>query len=214
MIIYNIDQQSDAWFNIKAGKVSGTSFATLVSGESTAGYKGLLNRLTAEIITEKPDERDQGYSNTMMEESLEMEEDAITEYEYWMGVEVNQVGFVTPDADHEFAEWIGVSPDGLIDNENRIYRGLEIKCPLAKTHIGYIEANKLPIEYRHQVQGSLFVTGLPYWDFMSYYPGMKPFIIRVEPDKELHEQYTERLRKLIKSVSEKLKNYHNYDYLI
>ena len=144
----------------------------------------------------------------MMEYGIEMEEEAVKEYENIFSTKVDRVGFITPDPDNEFADWIGCSPDGIIKG------GLEIKCPLAKTHINYIEGNRLPNEYKHQVQGSLFVTGLDYWDFMSYYPGMKPFIIRVLPDKDMHNEYEERLRELIKDVNLKLENYKKYDYLI
>ena len=216
MILHRMEQRSDAWYQIKAGKVSGTSFQTLVSGKSTSGYKGLVNRLAAEIILGKADENDTGYSNDMMEAALDMEEYAVKEYESIIEGEVDRVGFVTPDHDSEFAEWIGCSPDGLIMYKRPEHKfldyGLEIKCPLAKTHIGYIEAGGLPNDYKHQVQGSLFVTGLPAWDFMSYYPGMKPFIIRVEPNKEMHDEYAERLRDLIKDVNLKLEKYKAYDY--
>ena len=79
--------------------------------------------------------------------------------------------------------------------------------------MNYLLANKLPSEYRHQVQGQLFVTGLEYCDFMSYVEGMKPFIIRVYPDLELFKEYEKRLDILIEQVNEQLINYNQYDYL-
>jgi hypothetical protein len=207
-----MQQRSDAWYNIKAGRVTGTSFAELVSKESTIGYKRLVNRLASEIIIGKADERDKSYTNELMEESLDMEADAKNKYEEITEAYIDDVGFITPDKG-EFTEWIGVSPDGLIDEHENKYRGgLETKCSLAKTHIGYIEAGVLPNEYKHQVQGALFVTGLEYWDFMSYYPGMKPFVIRVVKDEKMHEEYTERLRLLIKHVKAKIEKYNKYDY--
>ena len=33
-----------------------------------------------------------------------------------------------------------------------------------------------------QVHGGMAVTGLPFWYFMSYYPGLPPFIVKVERD--------------------------------
>lgn len=89
---------------------------------------------------------------------------------------------------------------------------IEIKCPLMKTHLGYIEDNKLPSEYRYQVQGQLFVTGFDYCDFISYVEGMKPFIIRVEPDKALFLEFQKRLNVLIEQVKNKIELYNKYDY--
>ena len=77
----------------------------------------------------------------------------------------------------------------------------------------YIEADKLPTEYRYQVQGQLFVTGFEYCDFMSYAEDMKPFIKRVYPDLELFKEFEKRLDKLIIDVKNKLTIYNNYDYL-
>jgi len=81
-----------------------------------------------------------------------------------------------------------------------------------RTHLEYIEANKLPSEYRYQVQGQLFVTGLKYCDFMSYVPGMKSFIIRALPDLELFTEFEKRLDVLIQQVNQKLEIYSKYNY--
>ena len=32
------------------------------------------------------------------------------------------------------------------------------------------------------------VTGRGWCDFISYYPGMKPLVVRVEPDKAFHSK--------------------------
>jgi len=48
---------------------------------------------------------------------------------------------------------------------------------------------------------------------MSYYPDMKPFIIRVFPDKELHLKYEERLRESILLIKNKIEIYKNYSFL-
>jgi hypothetical protein len=90
---------------------------------------------------------------------------------------------------------------------------IEIKCPLMRTHFEYIERNVLPSEYRYQVQGQLFVTGLEYCDFISYVEGMKPFIIRVYADWVLFQEFKLRLDKLIEEVKAKIEVYNQYDYL-
>ena len=66
---------------------------------------------------------------------------------------------------------------------------------------------------KNQVQASLWVSGRKWWDFMSYYPEMKPFIVRVFPDKELHLKYEERLRESILLIKNKIEIYKNYSFL-
>jgi len=204
MIILNIEQRSEAWFEARCGRITGTRFSQLCAGESTKTYKDLVSNITCEIITGKMEET---YSNANMEHGIETEPLARAEYSSLFDVAVKEVGFIIPDEDHEYHDWIGISPDGVLDGGI-----IEIKCPLMRTHLEYIEDNRLPSEYRHQVQGQLFVTGFEYCDFMSYVEGMKPFIIRVLPDVELFSIFKSRLDKLIEDVNMKLTNYHKYNY--
>ena len=206
MIIHNIDQHSEAWHEARAGRVTGTRFKALVAGMGTATYNDLISDIACEIITGK---QEQGYVSAAMENGTDTEPIARKAYSELMGVEVKEIGFITPDEDNYYYEWIGISPDGYLPDGGI----LEIKCPLPKTHLGYIEGGKLPTEYRYQVQGQLYVTDAPYCDFMSYVEGMKPLIIRVYPDTELFQEFEARLNKLIVQVKEKLTIYRNYDYL-
>lgn len=204
MIILNHEQHSEAWHEARAGRITGTRFSTLVSGETTQGYKDLVTDITCEIITGK---RDDGYISADMENGTLTE--PIARAWYIDNIQnVCEVGFVIPDEENEFHEWIGISPDGLGDKY-----GLEIKCPKSKTLMGYIEGDKLPSVYKHQVQGSLFITGYDYWDFMAYVEGMKPFLVRTYPDLEQFAIYEQRLRKLIQEVKIKLEKYNNYQTL-
>jgi putative phage-type endonuclease len=206
MIILNIEQHSEAWHEARLGRITGTRFKSLMMGESTQGYRDLITNIACEIITGKAEE---SYVSPIMEHGIETEPEARKEYENIFGIEVKQAGFLMRDEDDKYHNWIGISPDGLLPDDGI----LEIKCPLAKTHLEYIETNKLPSEYRYQVQGQLFVTGFGFADFMSYVPGMKPFIVRVYPDAELFSEFEKRLNKVISLVENKLSNYHKYDYL-
>jgi len=206
MILFNIEQHSEAWHEARLGRVTGTRFSSLIMGESTKGYKDLVTNIACEIITGREEER---YINAIMEAGLETEPEARKEYENQFGVDIKQVGFIIPDENHVYHDWIGISPDGLTQDEGMI----EIKCPLMKTHLGYIEANVLPSEHEKQIQGQLFVTGLKYCDFISYVNNMKPFIVRVKPDLKLFAEFETRLNKLITEVKKKIELYNKYDYL-
>lgn len=203
MILFNCEQRSEAWHEARLGRVTGTRFKNLVSKESTASYQDLITDLACEIVTGKAEE---AYVNATMEAGIETEPEARKEYENIFGVDVIEVGFVIPDEGHKYHDWVGISPDGLIDNGM-----IEIKSPLMKTHMEYIFSNKLPSEYVYQVQGQLFVTGREYCDFMSYVSGMKPFIIRVYPDLELHSIFETKLDAIIERVKEKIERYNKYE---
>jgi putative phage-type endonuclease len=206
MIVYNCEQGSEAWFAARCGRVTGTRFKELMAGESTDTYKKLVSNLACEIITGKMEET---YSNANMEHGTETEPFARFEYESIFDVEVKQVGFIIPDEDHNYHELIGISPDGLLPEDGL----LEIKCPIMRTHLEYIEAGKLPTEYRNQVQGQLFVTGFKYLHFMSYVEGMKPFIIPVKPDIDLFLEFEKRLDLLKAHLQNKLLVYKQYQFL-
>ena len=52
-------------------------------------------------------------------------------------------------------------------------------------HDKYCQKGVCPTEYRLQVQGSMMVTGYETWWFMSYFPGLSPFILPVKRDSKL-----------------------------
>jgi predicted phage-related endonuclease len=201
MIKIHCQQGSEAWHEQRCGKFTASQFKELMSGETTLGYNNLVAGIAGQIIS---GETESTYSNDNMERGIELEPYAAKEYEDIMETETEEIGFVLPE--NELAEWVGVSPDRLVGEDG----GLEIKCPLAKTHLSYIRANRLPIEYKWQVQGQLWVTGRKWWDFMSFYPNMKPFIIRVYPDLEMHKELKVRLEKAIKDVKAIIESYNDY----
>jgi len=113
-----------------------------------------------------------------MERGTEMEGEAREAYELTQDVTVQPAGLCYRDASRR----VGASPDGLVYDGQELVGGLELKCPKAGTHVGYIVADEVPGDYRHQVQGCLYVTGAEWWDFMSYYPGLPLFVKRAYPD--------------------------------
>jgi hypothetical protein len=152
-------------------------------------------------------ESEESYQNADMERGIELEPEARAEYESIFG-EVEQVGFVLPDEDDPLHNWVGVSPDGI-----RWPGIIEIKCPRIKTHLNYMKSDSLPNAYKWQIQGQLMITGAEWCDFMSYYPKLKPVIIRVYPDAEMQEQLKNRLLKAIEQVHEIIVSYNAYEYL-
>jgi hypothetical protein len=139
------------------------------------------------------------YKNAAMERGIELEAEARSVYEFATGNTVEAIGLCIDD-EHEY----GASPDGMIGEDGLI----EIKCPLITTHVGYLIAGTLPSDYFQQVQGQLMVTGRKWCDFVSYYPGLKPLIVRVKPEKAFHKALKSELIRFcaeVKQIAEKIK---------
>ena len=207
MIKINVEQGSEAWFEHRLGRFTASKFSKLMSGMGTMGFKELISEIAAEIAS---GEIEESYTNADMERGIELEPFARKEYEDIFHCNVDEVGFCIPDETDPLHLWVGVSPDGMVENGGGI---IEIKCPKKKTHWGYIRAGKLPNEYKWQVQGQLFVTGAGYCDFISYHPSLKPFIIRVRPNLDMHDELKTRIIEAIKLVKDELKFYAKYDCL-
>ena len=50
----------------------------------------------------------------------------------------------------------------------------------------------------------MLVTGLMEWDFMSYHPELKPFILTIKADPSFHDKLSGYLALFIKEMSEGL----------
>lgn len=184
MIILDCEQLSDEWFAARAGLPTASHFSEIVTakGEPSKSAHLYMCELAAEAVTGIKTE---GYTNDIIQRGIELEPEAIEFYEFVKGVEVKKVGLCYQDEQKKF----GASPDGLVDEDGI----LELKCPLAKTHVSYLLDNRLPPAYHRQVQGQLYVTERQWCDFMSYYPGLKPFIIRVERDEKFIKKLAQHL---------------------
>jgi len=191
MIIVDIEQGSDQWYQEKLGKPSASNASMIITneGKQSKQRKDYMYTLAAEVVTGL---RVESYKNANMAMGNEREDESRKLYELINGVEVNQVGVVYKDEKKEFL----CSPDGIIGNKY----GLELKNVLPKTQVKYILENKVPPEYFAQIQFSLYVTGFKFWDFFTYSPVLKPVQIRVERD----EVFLKALEKELKLFCEEL----------
>lgn len=173
MRILTCEQGSEEWVQARLGVCTASEFDKIITpGKMKASTQavGYRRKLLAEWITGQPSD---GYRSDWMDRGNEIEAQARTAYAFMTDNEVTQVGFVYRDG-----EMVGASPDGLIGKDG----GLELKCPAPHTHVGYLLDNKVPTAYIAQIQGNMWVCERRWWDFMSYYPGMDPLIVRVERD--------------------------------
>lgn len=166
--IFNCEQGTPDWFEARRGVVTASRFSdVLAKGQGITRRKYLLT-LAGEAITGEVAE---SYSNAHMERGHIMEADARNLYAFAHDVEPELVGFMRRGR-------AGASPDSLIGTDGL----LEIKSKLPHLQLDVLDNGKLPSEHVAQVQGQLWVSGRAYCDFLSYWPRLPLFVIRVERD--------------------------------
>jgi len=78
---------------------------------------------------------------------------------------------------------------------------VEIKCPRERTHADYLALPAEPPGYTAQIQGSMWITGRKWWDFVSFNPAFPTnarLIVRRIPRDET---YIARLEEAITQFS-------------
>lgn len=177
MIVHRFKQYSEEWWAAHRGRPSASNFNRIVTPAKWTFAAG-AESYAAELIAEQFD-YDYGpkneYATAAMRNGTIMEPEARRYYEYTADCEVEQVGLCVDDSDRFIA-----SPDGLCGEDG----GLELKHPTAATHVKWLLAGVCPPEYLAQCHGSLLITKRKWWDFLSYYPGMPPLLVRIEPNEK------------------------------
>ncbi len=194
-VFHDIIQNSELWYQLRLGRFTASTFKDLFMGKTTTGYQKAIYKPVFEKLTgEKPE----SFTSEYMERGHELEPLAKDCYEKETFNSVSNGGFFS------LGDWIGASPDGLID-----YDGiLEVKCPAYNTMINYLLTGTLPKTYKYQVYGQLFVTGRQWCDFMAYHPKLAPLIIRIERDETIIKEIEDKLNesiKVAKQIIQKIK---------
>ncbi len=198
MKIIDCVQGTPEWLAAKCGVPSSSDFDKIITidGKVSKQRERYLYQLAGERITKQKEE---SYQNANMLRGLELEDEARKYYSVITGRQVKTVGFCITEGKAVY----GASPDGLVGNNGSV----QIKCPLMSTHISYVLAKKLPADYYQQTQGELLVLGRAWLDFISYYPMLKPLLVRVTPDRSFQsklkkelESFCADLNKIVRQV--------------
>jgi hypothetical protein len=173
MRILECIQGSDAWHAARLGIPTASAFGKILTpgGKPSSSAAGYMHALIAARLLNMPVDDE---ATEFMGRGLQLEAEAVRYYELQRDAEARRVGFVLDDSGR-----FGCSPDRLIGDDG----GLEVKCPSAAVHVGYL-LDDLPVKFQPQVQGCLWITGRHFWDVLSYNPELPPALVRVERDEE------------------------------
>lgn len=170
----NAPQGSGRWLNQRVGKLTASRMAAAMdfrkTGEPGAERVKLMKELLAERLT---GDAVPHYVNDFMRHGIEFEPQAKEEYQIASGNILTPCGFF----EHPTIEYFGASPDALIDAD----AVFESKCPQTTTHIGWIEAGKVPEQHKPQILAQLACTRRQRAVFVSFdprIPGRQRLFIR------------------------------------
>ncbi len=194
MKIHAVKQGSGEWKQLRLGIPTASEFDAIVTPE----FKPRTGQMPETYPYTKLCEKLLGFAPDVnafaMDQGVILESEAKPFYEFTFNTPLCNVGFCTTDDNR-----LGCSPDGLLGEEG----GIEIKCPQPHTHLRYLMEGGLPKEYAAQVHGSLFVTGRPWWKFMSYSRQFPPHVVHVERDEEIQAKLADALYAFLKKYDKK-----------
>jgi len=202
---YDIEQNTDEWFEIKLGKFSASIANDLLMDKSNKGYKSLINRIVEERITLRKCENNLFKGNWATDRGHELEPIAREDFELRTLQVVKIIGVV------EKNDWVLCSPDGLI-GADKLH---QIKCPIFSTQKDYLEKlnnGKSPIStaYYRQLQFELYVTNRDINIFTSFHPNLKPIDIEIKRDNQIIDFIDFRIKEAKKEVLQQIEIINNY----
>lgn len=172
---HDLEQGTDEWLMARLGVPTASEFDSIMTkgrgGEPSKSRLTYMFKLIGERLTDEPSAK---FDTFATRRGHELEPEARDLYTMLTGNEVTQVGFIAR------GKWCGASPDGLIGDDGM----LEIKTKLPHLQIPVLLSDEVPAEHVAQLQGQMWVAGRAWVDFLSYWPGLRPFLKRVHRDED------------------------------
>lgn len=165
-------QGSEEWKLARCCRVTASRIPDVLSRARGGKEEGATRRrykaqIISEILTERPQE--DPFTNDAMDNGIELEPVAADKYAISRDVELDKVGLVV----HPVNDRTAASPDRLIAG----VRGLvQIKCPMAHTHIDYMLDGGVPSKYQPQMLWEMECAEADFCDFVSFCPSLPPHL--------------------------------------
>ena len=202
MKIHDVKQGEEEWLTLRRQYFTGSALGEwLIDGDRTKTSRKAWQNAIWNKLGELSQDDEPSFPNWAMKRGTDLEPLARAAYEAHTGFKVTEVGFISHECDG-----FGVSPDGLVlhsmfeeistaPSPEEFVTGLELKCPVARTMLKWLDAGTLPDEHKLQVHASMAASGLQRWDFFAWHPELVPLHIIVQRD-EFTEQVLTGLLKL------------------
>lgn len=161
-------QRTEQWFRQRRGKLTASAFGQATGLTPWGSPKQLAEQLKKDMLPKDLDDDPPGAprrattnrradNNVAMRWGTDNEPNGLLEYAALVGAHVEPTGFW----EHPTLEWIGGSPDGLVEHDGLI----EVKCPYTRKCYG-----EVPPYYYPQINALLEITGRAYCDLFVWTP--------------------------------------------
>lgn len=202
MIIHNVEQKSEAWYELRKFRLTGSHAQEI----GNCG-KGLETYIIDVLASSYAISGSDGYTNENIDRGNILEPEARDVFSFLTGKEVKEVGFI------EYNEYVGTSPDGIIPSENGM---IEIKCHNNTKHFKFILNREKEIEskYMWQMQMNMLVGEFDHCYYVAYNPNFKESLLyyKILPDEKMREKLLEGFKKgeeMIKDLQSKVEKNEN-----
>ena len=189
-------QNSIEWLEARLGIPTSSRFSEIVTPKiwtfsESRSCRKYMAQLVAEWKTRQPIQLDPII--WAVERGHDMEGESVSYYELTRGVKTEECGFFLSTC-----ERYGASPDRTV-GENGL---LEVKNLNADNHLLCLFENEIPDKYFTQIHGQLLVTGRDWVDFLSYSPGLPPYLHRIYPEPKYQKPLEEGILKFCDRLDE------------
>ena len=168
MKIVKVEQGTDAWDQVRVGKVTASMMDSVFAAPGTKSYDVAMNNLVCDL---QGVERFFADDEPWFAHGKEHEAEAIFAYELRHGVDTWRDVFLI----HDELPWLGCSPDFLIGEPPT--EGGEVKCRryvasyMDSIHAPENRYQRLGRAYFLQIQTAMLITGFERWTLVNYYIG-------------------------------------------
>ena len=195
-MIHRIEQNTDAWLQLRMGKITASNFAAIMANLSKPGApfgNPALQYAMRVAIEGKTQRSIETFTNDWMDRGHELEDAAREAYKAMNFVEVHPGDFAEQDG-------YGASSDGQVEGGGLI----EIKCVKYSTHFERLIKGSYDTAYQWQLRGNMWLYDQPWCDFVSYSPDFpvnkQLYVFRVERDKAAEASMISRLKQFSNQV--------------
>jgi len=170
------EQRTPEWNEARRCKITASSASLALSKRGGKGRQNYIEKLV-EDIEGIPDFADEDNPPWFID-GVYYESWARGWYSWTFDKDVRTTGFII----HDEYQWLGCSPDGMLDPDG----GLEIKYrKTLKTFKEHAQTGKVAA-VMPQVQTTLFITGRRWWDYVNYWRS---------DDHELEKGHVQRIER-------------------
>jgi len=208
--IIQVEQGSDEWLDLRRTRITASRLADVCAKPDTKRYQKYRQEKVLELLGHKAVEETPEWAS----HGKENEPRALAGYDYKYEQEIEHNIFLISNK----YDWLAASPDLMHTPDYDA--GGEVKCrALYKNYRQFRQMAEhfkgnyrcIPPADRHQVQGSIWLTGFSYWWYINYYIGddleggmtQKIHRVAVPRNQQLIDKMEERCLIFMKDVYER-----------